>query len=169
MEAALRAGKRQSAPFSKGKPKADPKRPGRKSGDQHGRHGHRQPPEQVDEIVAAETPCACPDCGGELEEAETEEQWQEEIPVPRPIRRHFVIHVSRCRQCGRPVRGRHPWQTSQATGAAAAQVGPEAQSLAARLHYEMGLSMGKTAAVLQEVCGISITRGGVAQVALPRV
>jgi transposase len=54
-------------------------------------------------------------------------------------------------------------QTSQATGAAAAQVGPEALAQAARLHYELGLSMGKTAAVLREVCGISITRGGVAQ------
>ncbi len=163
LEAALRAGKRQSAPFSKGEPKADPKRPGRKSGDKHGRHGHRQPPEHVDETLAVEAPCACPDCGGELEGAGTEEQWQEEIPVPRPIRRRFVIQVALCRRCGRPVRGRHLVQTSRATGAAAAQLGPEAQSLAARLHYELGLSMGKTAAVLQDVCGIRITRGGVAQ------
>lgn len=163
LEAAQRAGKRQSAPFSKGGPKADPKRPGRKSGEKHGRHGHRQPPEHVDETVAVEAPCACPECGGELEEERTEEQWQEEMPEPRPIRRRFVIHVARCKQCGRPVRGRHPLQTSQATGAAAAQVGPEALAQAARLHYELGLSMGKTAAVLREVCGISITRGGVAQ------
>jgi len=35
--------------------------------------------------------------------------------------------------------------------------------MAARLHYELGLSMGKTAAVLHEVLGIRITRGGVAQ------
>ena len=163
LEAALRRGKRQSAPFSKGEPKADPKRPGRTSGEKHGQHGHRQPPEHVDETVAVEAPCACPECGGELEEERTEEQWQEEIPVPRPIRRRFVIHVARCKQCGRPVRGRHPLQTSQATGAAAAQVGPEALAQAARLHYELGLSMGKTAAVLREVCGISLTRGGVAQ------
>ncbi len=165
LEAALRAGKRQSAPFSKGEPKTDPKRPGRKSGEQHGRHGHRQPPEHVDETVAVDPPCACPDpdCGGELEEAGIEEQWQEEILPPRPIRRRFVIHVGRCRRCGRRVRGRHPLQTSQASGAAAAQVGPEALSLAARLHYELGLSMAKTAAVLEEVCGIRITRGGVAQ------
>lgn len=163
LEAALRVGKRQSAPFSKGEPKVDPKRPGRKSGEKHGRHGHRQPPEHVDKTVAVEAPCACPECGGELEEERTEEQWQEEIPVPRPIRRRFVIHVARCKQCGRPVRGRHPLQTSQATGAAAAQVGPEALAQAARLHYELGLSMGKTAVVLREVCGISITRGGVAQ------
>ena len=165
LEAALRAGKRQSAPFSKGEPKTDPKRPGRKSGEKHGRHGHREPPEHVDETVAVDPPCACPDpdCGGDLEEAGIEEQWQEEILPPRPIRRRFVIHVGRCRRCGRRVRGRHPLQTSQASGAAAAQVGPEALSLAARLHYELGLSMAKTAAVLEEVCGISITRGGVAQ------
>src|SRR6266566_2893480 len=163
LEAASRAGKRQSAPFSRGEPKANPKRPGRKSGDKHGRHGHRQPPEQVDETVRVEVPCDCPDCGGELEEAGTEEQWQEEILPPRPIRRRFVIHVGRCRRCGRRVRGRHPLQTSAASGAAAAQVGPEAVSMAARLHYELGLSMGKTAAVLHEVFGIRITRGGVAQ------
>lgn len=163
LEAILRAGKRQSAPFSKGEPKVDPKRPGRKSGDQHGRNGHRQPPEHVDQTVAVEPPCGCPDRGGELEEAGIEEQWQEEIPVPHPIRRRFVIHIARCQRCGRRVRGRHPLQTSQATGAAAAQIGPGAMSLAARPHYELGLSMGKTAAVLQEVCGISITRDGVAQ------
>jgi transposase len=165
LEAALRAGKRQSAPFSKGEPKTDPKRPGRKSGEEHGRHGHRQPPEHVDETVAVGPPCACPDpdCRGELEEAGIEEQWQEEILPPRPIRRRFVIHVGRCRRCGRRVRGRHPLQTSQASGVAAAQVGPEALSLAARLHYELGLSMAKTAAVLEEACGIRITRGGVAQ------
>jgi transposase len=163
LEAALRAGKRQSAPFSRGEPKANPKRPGRKSGEKHGRHGHRQPPEQVDETVAVEAPCGCPECGGELQEAGVEEQWQEEIVPSRPIRRRFVIQVRRCRRCGRRVRGHHPLQTSSASGAAAAQVGPEAVSMAARLHYELGLSMGKTAAVLHEVFGIRITRGGVAQ------
>jgi transposase len=153
LEAALRAGKRQSAPFSRREPKANPERPGRKSGEKHGRHGHRQPPEQVDEMVAVEAPYCCPDCGGELEEAGIEEQWQEEILPPRPIRRRFVIDVGRCRRCGRRVRGLHPLQTSSASGAAAAQVGPEALSLAARLHYELGLSMAKTAAVLQGCAG----------------
>jgi hypothetical protein len=37
------AGKRQAAPFRNGPPKPDPKRPGRKAGDQHGTHGHRPP------------------------------------------------------------------------------------------------------------------------------
>jgi transposase len=92
LEATLRAGKRQSAPFSRGEPKANPERPGRKSGERHGLHGHRQPPEQVDETVAVEAPCVCPDCGGELDEAGIGEQWREEILPTRPYRRRFVIH-----------------------------------------------------------------------------
>jgi len=44
LEESRRAGKRQASPFSKGEPKPDPKRPGRKSGEAHGRHGHRMEP-----------------------------------------------------------------------------------------------------------------------------
>src|SRR5271155_3470509 len=44
LEQSQRAGKRQAAPFRKGPPKPNPKTPGRKSGDAHGRHGHRPPP-----------------------------------------------------------------------------------------------------------------------------
>jgi transposase len=117
----------------------------------------------VDEIVPVLAPEFCPDCGGELEDCDVETQWQEEAPPPRPTVRRFEIQVAHCRQCGRRVRGRHPQQTSTAVGAAAAQVGPRAQALAARLHYELGLSMSKTAAVLQETTGIAISRGGVAQ------
>src|SRR5512143_3426966 len=36
--------KRQAAPFSKGPPKLQPKRPGRKAGTAYGRRGHRLPP-----------------------------------------------------------------------------------------------------------------------------
>src|SRR5262245_21993109 len=37
-----RQGKRQAAPFSKGAPKADPKKAGRKAGAAYGRKGHRR-------------------------------------------------------------------------------------------------------------------------------
>jgi len=36
LDEARRAGKRQAAPFCKGEPRSDPKRPGRKAGDTHG-------------------------------------------------------------------------------------------------------------------------------------
>jgi hypothetical protein len=61
LEEALRAGKRQAAPFRKGPPKPDPKTPGRKSGDPHGSHGHRPPPpDQVAECHEANLPDDCP-------------------------------------------------------------------------------------------------------------
>src|ERR1700750_2496171 len=44
LDDALRAGKRQAAPFRKGPPKPDPNTPGRKSGDAHGKHGPPPPP-----------------------------------------------------------------------------------------------------------------------------
>jgi hypothetical protein len=53
LEEARRAGKRQAAPFSRGEPKSHPGRPGRRSGDEHGRHGHREPSGEVDEELDA--------------------------------------------------------------------------------------------------------------------
>ncbi len=44
LDDATRGGKRQAAPFSKGPPKPDPQKPGRKPGTACGRHAHRAPP-----------------------------------------------------------------------------------------------------------------------------
>src|SRR5277367_2617768 len=94
LEEQRRAGKRQAAPFRKGPPKPDPKRPGRKAGSDHGPHGHREPPppEQIDEILEASLPEACPDCGGTVTETGIATQFQTEIPR-QPLRRQFNIHV----------------------------------------------------------------------------
>src|ERR1700756_2028603 len=56
LEEALRSLKRQAAPFSKGKPKSDPKRPGRKKGTDYGRRAFRAVPDHVDEEIAVPTP-----------------------------------------------------------------------------------------------------------------
>ena len=45
---ATRAGKRQAAPFAKGTPKPEPKRPGRKPGLDYGPKAHRHPPTHID-------------------------------------------------------------------------------------------------------------------------
>src|SRR5438270_12316522 len=70
LDEALRAGRRQAAPFRKGPPKPDPKPPGRKSGDAHGGHAHRPPPPPgaVTECHDAPLPEACPHCRGPLAE-----------------------------------------------------------------------------------------------------
>lgn len=167
LEEARRAPKRQAAPFRKGPPKPDPKPPGRKSGEAHGKHGHRPPPapDQVRQAFDAPLPAACPRCGAAVEEHAVAVRHQTEIPR-RPIVRQFNVHLGSCSRCGKPVQGRHPPQTSDALGAACSQLGPDAQAAVVQLSKEAGLSHGKVSACLAALFGITLTRGACAQIAL---
>ena len=129
LELARRAGKRQAAPFSKGEPKSDPRKPGRKPGEDYGRKAHRAVPVHADEEIQVFLPGSCPDCGGEIEDQRVENQYQQAI-VRKTRVTCFKVHVGHCVDCGARVQGRHPQQTSDALGAAASQIGPEALSLA---------------------------------------
>ena len=153
-----RTAKRQAAPFAKGSPKAQPKKPGRKAGDRHGPHAHRPapPPETIDEVLEAPLPDACPHCGGAIAaDDDVAEQFQTDLPA-RPVRRQFRIHKGTCQDCGRRLRGRHPLQTSDATGAAQSQLGPNAQAGIVYLNKRSGMSYGKIADFFQEAGGIDL-------------
>lgn len=164
VEELRRASKRQAAPFSKGDPKKDPRRSGRRSGEDYGTKAHRRVPDHVDEEFDVALPDGCPCCGGELDLEGIADQYQEDIVVPvRAHVRRFRIEVGRCRRCQRRAAGRHPLQTSDALGAAGAQVGPHAVALAAQLNKELGLPVSKVARVLAELCGLQITAGGLHQ------
>ncbi len=167
LDQAQRQSKRQAAPFSKGPPKLQPKRPGRKAGAAHGRHGHRLPPDPaiVDEVLEAPLSRACPRCGGPVRETAVATQYQTELPR-RPIIRQFNVHVGCCCGCGRRLQGRHPLQTSDALGAAASQIGPDAQAAVALLNKTFGLSYIKIAGVFHAFFGIRLTRGAGAQIVL---
>ncbi len=160
LDAVERARFRQAAPFSRGAVSAAPRRPGRKAGAGYGRRAHRPIPSHVDEHFEAPLPAACPACAGALRETHVALQYQEDLPVVRPIIRAFHVHVGRCATCGHRVQGRHPLQTSDALGAAAAQVGPHALALAAILNKQLGLSLGKVTTLLRERFGLSLTCGG---------
>jgi transposase len=58
------------------------------------------------------------------------------------------------------VQGRHSLQTSDALGAAAVQLGPQAVALAVILNKRCGLSFGRIAQLLHERFGLTVTRGG---------
>jgi len=160
LEQSRRQSKRQAAPFSKGPPRPRPKKPGRKPGSAHGRHAHRPAPapDQVDEVLDAPLPDDCPHSGAKVHETAVATQYQTEIPR-RPLIRQFDVHVGCCCGCGARVQGRHPLQTSDALGAAASQIGPDAQAAVATLNKTFGLSHGKVSAVFQALFGISLTRG----------
>ncbi len=161
LEAALRAGKRQAAPFRKADgPAAAPKKPGRKKGRRHGCHRHRLPlaPHEIDETYEAPLPDRCPTCGDRhIEETHTAKQYQTEIPR-RPVHREFTIHLGRCQTCGGRVQGRHPLQTSDALGAAGSQLGPDAHATFVTLNKGLGLSHGKCRRFFRDVFGIVIAR-----------
>lgn len=167
LDSARRQSKRQAAPFSKGPGKSQPKKPGRKAGSAHGRHGHRPspPPDKIDEILEAPLPDACPDCGKAIAQTEVAKQYQAEIPR-RPILRQFNVHVGCCCGCGKRIQGRHPLQTSDSLGAAASQVGPDAQAAATVLNKTLGLSHAKVSLVFTCLFGIDLTRGASAQIIL---
>ena len=163
---ATRANKRQSAPFSKAKPKTDPQKPGRKAGQNYGTKAHRQPPEsseELDQIIDVPLPEQCPDCGGSVEQEGLVQQFQVEIPR-RPIYVRFDVHLGRCRDCGKRIQARHPRQCSDALGAAGSQLGPDTQTMVTSLKSKYGLSYGKICAILKDHFGIALSRGGAVQV-----
>ena len=114
------------------------KRPGRRAGSQYGRQACRRRPAQVDDIHQAPLPTKCPDCGGVVAVERVATQYQEDLPVVRPVVRRFDIEVGHCAQCRRRVQGRHALQTSDALGAARLQLGPEVAALVVQMHTQMG-------------------------------
>ena len=74
--------------------------------------------------------------------------------------RRFDIEVGHCSQCQRRVQGRHALQTSDALGAAGAQLGPGVVALVVELHTEMGVPLAKVAHVLRTTFGLQVTPGG---------
>jgi transposase len=147
LEEALRGQKRQAAPFTRGKGKKKPKRPGRKDGVEYGKQANRPIPDHVDQEIPVPLPKRC-ECGGKAIYDETMSQYQEDI-VRKTVVRRFDVEVGHCSCCGRRIQGRHELQTSDALGAAGVQIGPEALSLATHLRKEMGLSDQRAARVLE--------------------
>ena len=161
---------RSAAPFSKGKHKSDPQRPGRKRG--QGPFDHRQAPQTVPPIPPTEVPVSqtqCPFCGGRLVR---EQEWAEEASVtdtpsqPQPEVHLFRVHVCRCQQCGKTVRGEHPDVAPDQYGATAHRLGPRVKAMAHSLHYGHGVPVRRLPAVLWEMTGIGITQGAITQDAL---
>jgi hypothetical protein len=162
LDESRRQAARQAAPFrrrdSQKVPEDRKKRPGRPKGHPG---AHRAVPAQVDEQIEVPLP-ACPHCGGAVEALEPIEQFIEEIPPIRPRVTHLITYRGRCPDCGE-VHSTHPLKTSWATGAAGTQLGPRAQALAVTLNKQHGLTMRTTCRVLDQLAGLHLSPGGLAQ------
>ena len=117
-------------------------------------------PRHVDEICPAPLPAACPHCDGALRRVRIATHDQEELRVQPPLVRRFDVEIGHCAQCRRRVQGRHPLQTSDALGAAAVQLGPQATAFAVLLNKRYGMAYGKIATLFRDRFGLTVTRGG---------
>lgn len=156
LEEAQQANKRQAAPFSRGRAKLNPKPPGRKSGTAYGKRHGKAIPQQVDEVIAVPPPPQC-SCGGPLQVEKIDSQFQHEI-VRKTIWRRFDIAICRCTVCHKRVQGRDPRQTSDALGAAAVQLGPDALALGIKMNKGLGMPHADVAAVLQDGFQLRVNR-----------
>jgi len=161
LEAELRRGKRQAAPFSRDARKPNPKKPGRKKGE--GTFKYREaPPEEDIETIDVPLDC-CPDCGGELQDRQTHEHVQSDLPLPKPSHTRFVTESGYCPRCKKRFRSRHPGQGSSAAGAAGTSVGPNAKAIAADMHHRLGVPYAKIADHLETMSGLRVTPGALCQ------
>lgn len=168
LEEELRASKRGSAPFSKGKKNGKAKKPGRKRG--QGLFSTRKAPEakagdKVEDFSAPLDSRECPRCGGPLE-VEEETATVEDTPAePVRIIKRFRVEVGRCALCGWSGRGTHDDLAAGQHGASAHRVGPQVLAQALALHYHRGLPLCKVPGVLQDMTGIELSQSALTQAA----
>ncbi len=153
--------KRSPAPFSKGKKKGG--KSGRKPG--QGPFARRPAPENVTETVeVAVEESACPECGGDLAAAGSEDVTVTELPeIPKPVVTQYRVEICRCVACGKTVRGRHPDVAPDQTGATAHRVGERVYAIAFTLHYHLGVPLRKVRHILKTVLGVTVTQGALSQ------
>ena len=154
----------------KRKPKADPKRPGRKAGQgpftfrkaPADRGASDEPPIEVPVTVGQ-----CPCCGGELRYERTDEATVTDMPqASQPEVKSYAVEVRRCEGCGQRVRGQHPDVAPDQYGATAHRVGPRVKAAAHVVHYGMGVPVRTLPAILREFAGIEVTQSALTQDAL---
>lgn len=167
LEEARRSGRRQAAPFSRGKRKDRPDKPGRKAGSAYGSQARRTPPKHVDERVTVDCPLICPHCGGGVRLEGKSSPYQTDIPRIEPTTTEFEIHYGRCTRCHRVVQGREARQISDARGAVGGvQIGPNTIAMTAHLNKACGMSYERIAEVLAQMFGLRVSRSTLARALL---
>jgi hypothetical protein len=174
LEKVKRKKARSATPFSKGKGKKAPKKPGRKRG--KGDFTNRKEPEikPTDDVEDHQVPLesgakegACPQCGSDqfrikIDLATTIDISEE---LSRRIDRYHV-EVGECPVCGYRERGQHRDMAADQWGATAHRVGPRVRALGLVLHYHYGVTMRKVPAILSEAHGIDLSQSALTQEAL---
>jgi len=154
-----------SRPPSSDSPEALAKRPrrtptGRRPGGQPGHKGHARglvPVEQVDVIVPVK-PERCRHCQQPLQGEDQQPQRHQvtEIPPVKPVITEYQLHQLVCSACGAATRAEVP------PGVATGGFGPRVQAIIALCTGAYHLSQRTTHTVLQDLFGVSLGLGTIA-------
>lgn len=97
----------------------------------------------------------CPTCGERLEPTgEYTDHVVEEIPQPKVAVHRYRRHRCRCTACGVIVQGRADLCVP------GSHVGPRAKLLTVYCRAHLGISLGKTTALMDELFGLRLSRAG---------
>src|SRR3954451_14852025 len=161
-----RDAKRQAAPFSKGRRKAPPNRPGRKPGRGHFTFRTLPTPDQwtAPPIEVRLPDPACSGCGEPLQEHRVELAAVTDLPPqPKPVVQPYRVWVYRCPGCDTTVRAPHPDLAPDQFGATAHRIGPRVMAAAHATHYGLGVPVRKVPALLQLYTGVRLTQSAITQ------
>lgn len=146
---------------AEGASRREAKAPGRKTGHVAAR---RSVPTHVDREQAHPTPSTCPDCSGVVEETSEELSTLEvDIPPVKPVVTKHTTCVGRCKRCQRRVVARLPGSSANGTTVATVTLGPNVQSLALSLRFDVKGSLARIGSFIGQWFGVPISPGGLTQ------
>jgi transposase len=154
-----------SRPPSSDPPQATAKRPrhepgGRRPGGQPGHEGQARALVPVDQgdVVIPVKPEGCPRCQHPLhgEDPQPQRHQVTEIPPLRPVITEYQVHRLVCPVCGETTRAAVP------PGVPTGGFGPRVQAIAARCTGAYHLSKRTTQSVLEDLCGLPMSLGTIA-------
>lgn len=154
LEAELaRRGKRyRPKPNTSKRPKNKPDRR-RKEFRRHRGMTRPDPSDTTNAIVHEVELDSCPFCGGDVEATGTyHERFVTDIPEPKPETHCYRCHHFRCRTCQRQSHGRADLDVPGST------VGPRVRLVSVYSRAMLGISLGKTTALLDDFFGIQLSR-----------
>jgi transposase len=128
----------------------------RKKYRQHPGSFRPEPPPNTNFIEHDVHPRQCPHCGGDDLEAtgEFQDHIVADIPEPKLEWHRYRRHIYRCLCCEQTCQGRGALELP------GAHIGPRARLLTCYGRAHLGISLGKTAHLLHDFFGLSVSRAG---------
>lgn len=150
-------GKRRTS-RGEGRARGEGKKPGRKPGHTA---AHRSVPAHVDHEQIHPTPGTCPHCDGAVEQTEeTASTLEIDVPPVKPeVTRHKTV-IGRCARCAARVVAPLPGASANGTTVAPVTFGPNLQSIAVSMRFELKASLGGIGKFMGQWFGVEISPGG---------